>query len=100
MSALTQTHPKQMENNKREAPADLRSNFIKKQKNMAKKWTSVDVPNATTQTKPTEQLTNLPSVLATMETEISMIKRRNGEYIPKIHFRLRGRLHNNAIKIN
>ena len=87
MSALTQTHPKQMENNKREAPADLRSNFIKKQKNMAKKWTSVDVPNATSPTKPTEQLTNLPSVLTTMETEISMIKRRNGEYIPKIHLK-------------
>lgn len=87
MSALAETQPKQMESNKRQAPPDLRTQFIKKQKNMAQKWTSVDMPNAPTPAKAAQpQLTlELPDELDCNTLEISMIKRRNGEFIPKVH---------------
>jgi len=71
---------------KREAPEDLRTAFLKKQKQLATSWVSIDIPASTAERLSLQKLT-LPSSLDDMETTISIIKRRNGEYLPKIHLK-------------
>lgn len=90
MSALTQTQSTPMESNKRTADTALRSQFMKKQKNMAEKWKSVDVPNASPnglQPETPSYDLDLPKNLADIQWDVSMIKRRNGEFTPKVHLK-------------
>ena len=85
MSAAIETNTTQMETNKRTASSDLRQQFIKKQKNMAQKWTSVDVPQAIDVAGVKVRL-QMPRPLVELNTDIAMVKRRNGEFYPKLFF--------------
>lgn len=84
-SSLQLTQNEFNSNGKRPAPSASRLEKLKqlKEKNGAKK--SINLSNVTPSKPSVELSCNIPQKLTAIETDVSMIKRRNGEQIPKVH---------------
>lgn len=83
--SLPQTSPNTMDN-KRKAPSQARLDKLKKLKENTEKWKSVDLSTSNTAASPKQEYTlELPEPFIRMALATSMVKRRNGEYLPKVH---------------
>jgi hypothetical protein len=81
--------------NKRKAPSQARLDKLKKLKENAEKWTSVDLTTSAKTASPKKNYElNMPVTLTDMDTQVSMKKRRNGESLPHVHLKTDGRMKN------